>query len=106
VNPPREGLAKHFTKAFEAMALLLLRQMPVAAVARHVGETDKRWWRMLHAAVAVAWSKVDWSEVTCVGCDELSAGKGHRYLSVFCDLIGVIPLRHTRQGQVYLGKVF
>jgi transposase len=39
-----EGLAKHLTKAFEAMALLLLRQMPVAAVARHVGETDKRLW--------------------------------------------------------------
>ena len=88
VNPPWEGLAKHFTKAFEAMALLLLRQMPVAAVARHVGETDKRLWRMLHAHVAVAWPKVDWSEVTCVGCDELSARKGQRYVSVFCDLIG------------------
>jgi transposase len=24
----------------------------------------------------------------CVGCDELSARKGHRYVSVFCDLIG------------------
>ena len=42
VNPPWEGLAKHFTKAFEAMALLLLRQMPVAAVARHVGECHRR----------------------------------------------------------------
>jgi transposase len=43
---------------------------------------------MLHAPVAGAWPKVDWSEVTCVGCDELSAGKGHRYVSVFYDLIG------------------
>jgi transposase len=65
VNPPWERLAKHFTKAFEAMALVLLRQMPVAAVARHVGETDKRLWRMLHAPFAVAWPKVDCSEVTC-----------------------------------------
>ena len=88
VTPPWEGLAKHFTQAFEAMVLLLLRQMPVAAVARHVGETDTRLWRMLHAHVAVAWPKVDWSGVVCVGCDEMSARKGHRYVSVFCDLIG------------------
>jgi transposase len=88
VTPPWEGLAKHFTRSFEAMALLLLRQMPVAAVARHVGETDTRLWRMLHAHVAKAWPKVDWSGVACVACDELSARKGHRYVSVFCDLIG------------------
>ena len=88
VTPPWEGLAKHFTQAFEAMALLLLRQMPVAAVARHVGETDTRLWRMLHAHVAQAWPKADWSGVVCVGCDELSAQKGHRYVSVFCDMLG------------------
>ena len=88
VTPPWEGLAKHFTQAFEAMALLLLRQMPVAAVARHVGETDTRLWRLLHAHVAQAWPKADWSGVVCVGCDELSAQKGHRYVSVFCDMLG------------------
>jgi hypothetical protein len=47
------------------MGLLLLRQMPVAAVARYVRETDKRLWRMLHAHVAVAWPKSDWSELRC-----------------------------------------
>jgi transposase len=88
VTPPWEGLAKHFTKGFEAMTLLLLRQMPVSAVARHVGETDKRLWRMLHSHVAAAWPKADWSGVVGVGCDEMSARKGHRYVSVFCDLIG------------------
>jgi transposase len=54
VTPPWEGLAKPFTKGFEAMVLLLLRQMPLAAVARHVGETDTRLCRMLHAHVARA----------------------------------------------------
>lgn len=88
VLPPWEGLSKHFTQAFEAMALLLMRQMPVAAVARHVGETDTRLWRMLKAQVAAAYPKVDWSGVVCVGCDELSVRKGHNYVSVFCDLIG------------------
>ena len=70
------------------MVLLLLRQRPVAAVTRHIGETDTRLWRLWHAHVAAAWPKVDGSGVVCVGCDELSVRQGHRYVSVFCDLIG------------------
>ena len=81
VLPPWEGLSKHFTQAFEAMALLLMREMPVAAVARHVGETDTRLWRMLKAQVAAAYPKVDWSGVVCVGCDELNVRKGHHYVN-------------------------
>lgn len=88
VRPPWEGLSKHFTTAFETMALLLMRQMPVSAVARHIGETDTRLWRMLKAHVAAAHPRVDWSGVVCVGCDEMSVRKGHCYISVFCDLIG------------------
>jgi len=88
VQPPWEGLCKHFTQAFEAMALLLLRQMPVAAAARHLGEHDTRLWRMLHAHVAAAYPKADFSAVSCVGCDEMSSRKGQRYISVFCDLVG------------------
>ena len=88
VRPPWEGLSKHFTKGFEAMTLLLIREMPVAAVARQVGETDTRLWRMVHAHVALAHPQADWSNVICVGCDEMSVRKGHHYVSVFCDLIG------------------
>ncbi len=88
VQPPWEGLSKHFTKGFEAMTLLLLREMPVAAVARIVGENDTRLWRMLKAHVAVAYPQADWSNVVCVGCDEMSVRKGHHYVSVFCDMIG------------------
>ena len=40
VTPPWEGLAKHFTQGFEAMVLLLLRQMPVAAGDSEVGECE------------------------------------------------------------------
>jgi transposase len=88
VQPPWQGLCKHFTKAFEAMALLLLREMPVAATARRLGEHDTRLWRLLHAHVAATYPKLDFSGVTCVGCDEMSARKGRRYVSVFCDLVG------------------
>jgi transposase len=88
VHPPWEGLCKHFTKAFEAMTLLLLREMSVAAAARSLDEHDTRLWRLLHAHVAATYPKADFSSVTCVGCDEMSVRKGHRYISVFCDLVG------------------
>ena len=42
VRPPWEGLSTHFTREFEAFALLLLRQMPMSNVAALVGETDTR----------------------------------------------------------------
>jgi transposase len=40
VRPPWEGLSTHFTKEFEAFALLLMREMPMSKVAEMVGETD------------------------------------------------------------------
>jgi transposase len=88
IHPPWEGLSKHFTKSFETMALLLMREMPVSAVARHVRETDTRLWRMLKRHVEAAYPRADWSNVTCIGCDEMQVRKGQNYVSVFCDLIG------------------
>ncbi len=70
------------------MALLLMREMPVAVVARRVKETDTRLWRMLKRHVEAAYPLADWSNVICVGCDEMSVRKGHKYVSVFCDLLG------------------
>src|SRR5690242_1551018 len=67
VRPPWEGLSKHFTKGFEAMSLLLIREMPMAAAARKLKETDTRLWRMLKAHVAAAYPEADWSKVYCVG---------------------------------------
>jgi transposase len=86
VLPPWEGLSMHFTKGFEAMALLLLREMPVATVAQFLDETDTRLWRMVFAHVDAAYAKKDMSEVTSVGVDEMSIRKGHEYLTVFADL--------------------
>jgi transposase len=87
VRPPWEGLSKHFTKEFEAFALLLMREMPVSKVAQTVGETDTRLWRMLFRQVEAAYAENDFSQVCCVGVDEMSLRKGHEYISVFVDLI-------------------
>jgi hypothetical protein len=87
VRPPWEGLSKHFTKEFEAFAFLLMREMPMSKVAQTVGETDTRLWRMLYRQVQAAYAENDFSQVCCVGVDEMSVRKGHEYISVFADLI-------------------
>jgi transposase len=87
VRPPWEGLSTHFTKEFEAFALLLMREMPVSKVGELVGETDTRLWRMLFRQVDAAYAEADFSQVCCVGVDEMSVRKGHEYISVFADLL-------------------
>ena len=87
VRPPWEGLSTHFTKEFEAFALLLMREMPMSKVAETVGETDTRLWRMLFRQVDAAYAEADFSNVCCVGVDEMSVRKGHEYVSVFADLV-------------------
>ena len=87
VRPPWEGLSTHFTKEFEAFALLLMREMPMHKVAEIVGETDTRLWRMLFRQVDRAYAEADFSNTCCVGVDEMSVRQGHEYLSVFADLV-------------------
>jgi transposase len=87
VTPPWEGRAKHFTKEFEAFALTLMREMPVKKAAEILGEHDTRMWRLVMAYVEEAYQALDMSEVSCVGVDEMARAKGHRYLTIFADLV-------------------
>lgn len=87
VRPPWEGKAGGFSKEFEAFALLLLREMSVERAAQTLGETDTRLWRLLHKHVDAAYAEADFSRVSCVGVDEMAVRKGHKYISVFADLI-------------------
>ena len=87
VRPPWEGLSTHFTKEFEAFALLLMREMPMRKVAAVVGETDTRLWRMLFRQIDAAYAEADFSNVCCGGVDEMQVRKGQEYISVFADLV-------------------
>jgi transposase len=87
VRPPWEGLSMHFTKEFEAYALLLIREMPMAKVAEVTGESDTRLWRMLFKHVDAAYAEADFGNVCCVGVDEMSVRKGHEFVTVFADLV-------------------
>jgi transposase len=86
VRAPWEGRSPHLTQEFEAFALTLMREMPVAKAGEILGETDQKLWRMLFAHVDAAWRELSWENVVWVGADEMNRRKGHDYLTVFVDL--------------------
>lgn len=87
ISAPWEGLSKGFTLAFEAMCMLLMRDMAVKRVAAFVGEHDTRLWRVLEGHVEKARKDKKMDSVTAICCDELAIRKGHEYASVFADAI-------------------
>ena len=80
----REGSG--FTLMFEAFAMMLCGEMPVAAAARMVGEHDTRLWRVVRHHVGEAHKRQDWSGVDTVAVDETATRKGHRYATVVVDI--------------------
>ena len=75
-----------FTLFFEAFAMMLAKEMPIAAAARILNEYDTRLWRMVRHYVGKAHARQDWSEVSAVGIDETSTRKGKRYATVVVDI--------------------
>ena len=79
----REGSG--FTQTLEAFIVALCEQMPVLAVAKLLGISDDRVWRVLDHYVTQARAKEDYSAVRRISADERSARRGHRYVTMFCD---------------------
>jgi len=77
-----------FSSLFEALIMIMAREMPVAVIASIIGEYDTRIWRVINHHVKEARRKADFSEVKRVGIDETSSRKGHNYISLFIDLDG------------------
>jgi transposase len=75
-----------FTLLFEALVMALVGEMPVAAVAGLVGESDMRIWRVVHPYVDEAVEAQDLSGLERAGIDETSSRRGQDYVSVFADL--------------------
>lgn len=74
-----------FTLLFESWVLELAKHVPVAAIARLVGEHDGRLWRIIKHYVDEARKLKDYSTVASIGMDETSR-KGHNYITVIVDL--------------------
>lgn len=86
INVPWAREGSGFTMLFEQAALTLVREMPVKAVSRIVGITDKRLWRIVFHYVRKALAQVDYSKVTSIGFDETASKRGHNYVTVFIDM--------------------
>lgn len=80
----RDGI--RLTLEFEAHIMKLVRDTPVATVARQLNEHDTRLWRVIHHYVDEARSRADHSGVTRVGVDETASKRGHNYVSLFVDI--------------------
>jgi transposase len=89
INVPWARADSGFTLLFEQAALLLMREMPVAAAARIIGVTDKRLWRVLQFYIGQAIGRLDLSGVQAIALDETAAKRGHTYVTVFIDLDAV-----------------
>lgn len=76
----------NFTLLFEALVLQLAEHMAVKALAGIVRQHPDSIWRILEHYVEDARQRQDLSNITAIGVDETSRRKGHRYVTLFCDL--------------------
>ena len=85
LEPEWAGKLSGFTLLFEALVLMLARQMPFAAVARIVGESWHRVYAICAKYVELAVDAADLSDVRAVAIDETSCQRGHDYLTLVAD---------------------
>ena len=86
VSVPWARAGSGCTLLFEAFVMALVASMPVAVVARTVGEHDTKLWRVVHHYVEQARDHADHGEVRRVAFDETASRRGHNYVSLFVDL--------------------
>jgi transposase len=87
VKPPFAGKLSGFTLLFEALVLMLARQMPFAAVARIAGISAYRVLAICRRYVALALQQADFSQVKALAIDETSRARGHDYITLAADAI-------------------
>ncbi|QOJ10695.1 MAG: ISL3 family transposase [Chthonomonadaceae bacterium] len=86
VQVPWAHAGSGFTMDFEAHAIELVSQMPVAPAARLLRLSDTRLWRLIHQYVKRTRDALGIGQPTRIGVDETAARRGHDYITVFVDL--------------------
>lgn len=66
--------------------MTLVHEMPASAVARFVGVTDKRIWRIAEHYVTKALARLDLSALTGLDLGKTASKRGHNCVTVFIDL--------------------
>jgi transposase len=85
VEPDWAGKLSGFTLLFEALVLMLAREMPFAAVARLTGESWHRVAAICGRYVDLALAEADFSGVRSLAIDETSRARGHDYVTLAAD---------------------
>jgi len=83
---PWARAGSRFTLMFEALALTLAREMPVAVCARTLGCTQQALWRLIDAHVKRARQLERHEDVRTLGIDETACRRGHQYITLVHDL--------------------
>ena len=87
VTPAFAGRLSGFTLLFEALVLMLTRQMPFAAVARIVGISPHKAMAIARRYVELALEAADFSGVKALAVDETSRARGHDYVTLAADAL-------------------
>jgi transposase len=87
-----------FTLLFEAMALLMVKQMPFVAAARLMQTNDDALWRISRRYVYQARDRQDMSAVKEIGVDETQCAAGHNYVTVVAD-VDDSKVLHVTEGR-------
>lgn len=85
VEPPWAGKLSGFTLLFEALVMLLAREMTFSGVARVTGLSVHRVMSVCERYVDEAVSLADYGEVRRLAIDETSRAKGQDYVTLFAD---------------------
>lgn len=76
-----------FTLLFEAFSMLLIEsEMPVSKAAKLVGVYPQRIWNIFHYWISKMHSEDTIEDLTCLGFDETSSKKGHKYVTLAVDM--------------------
>ncbi len=75
-----------FSLLFEAMILQMAKFIPIAPLAKQIGEHDTRIWRILEHYVNQEVDKQDLSKTTRIGVDETANKRSHDYVTIVADI--------------------
>jgi transposase len=106
VTPPFAGRLAGFTLLFEALVLMLVRQMPFAAVGRIVGISPYKALAIAERYVELALKQADFSAVKALAVDETSRARGHDYITLAADPLErcVLAVTEGRDAQA-IGQI-
>lgn len=86
IEIPRALEQSGFTLLFKDLILSMADIMPVNAIAKLIGKTDKRLWRIIIHYVNRDLEQQDLSKVRRIGVDKTSTKPSHNYVSFFVEM--------------------